>query len=155
MFSGWLRHKNHRDSRVSASFAWEAKSLQSTYSAALWAMEKRLAHANAAVAGKVRRLRFQIGDEFGLGSRLWAHLIGPLLLWSSKHEDKRSLTSRLPALPVGTGRLRPREALDCSALRSRAGGCDVVDGVVDFDDLANGLEAVGHVVGHLLLPHQV
>jgi radical SAM superfamily enzyme YgiQ (UPF0313 family) len=89
MFSGWLRHKNDPDPRVRARFAWEVKSLKSTYSAALWAMEKRLAHANAAVAGKVRRLRFQVEDEFGLGSRLWAHLIGPLLLWSSKREDKR------------------------------------------------------------------
>jgi radical SAM superfamily enzyme YgiQ (UPF0313 family) len=89
MFSGWLRHKNDPDPRVRARFAWEVKSLKSTYSAALWAMEKRLTHANAAVAGKVRRLRFQVEDEFGLGSRLWAHFIGPLLLWSSKREDKR------------------------------------------------------------------
>lgn len=89
MFSGWLRHKNHPDPRVRARFAWEVKSLKSTYSAALWAMEKRLAHVNAAVAGKVRRLRGQVEDEFGLGSRLWAHLVGPVLLWSSKREDKR------------------------------------------------------------------
>jgi hypothetical protein len=89
MFSGWLRHKNDPDPRVRARFAWEVKSLKSTYSAALWAMEKRLAHANSAVAGKIRRLRFQVEDEFGLGSRLWAHLIGPLLLWSSKREDRR------------------------------------------------------------------
>jgi len=89
MFSGWLRHKNHPDPRVRARFAWEVKSLKSTYSAALWAMEKRLAHVNAAVAGKIRRLRGQVEDEFGLGSRLWARLIGPVLLWSSKREDRR------------------------------------------------------------------
>jgi radical SAM superfamily enzyme YgiQ (UPF0313 family) len=89
MFSGWIRHKNHPDPRVRARFAWEAKSLKSTYSATLWAMEKRLAHVNAAVAGKIRRLRFQVEDEFGFGSRLWSHLAGPLLFWSSKREDRR------------------------------------------------------------------
>ncbi|PSH03861.1 MAG: B12-binding domain-containing radical SAM protein [Acidobacteria bacterium] len=88
-FSGWLRHKNHPDPRVRARFAWETKSLRSTYSAALWAMEKRFTPVNAAVAGKIRRLRCQIRDEFGLSSMLWAHVAGPLLLWTSKREDKR------------------------------------------------------------------
>ena len=89
MFSGWIRHKNHPDPRVRARFGWEVKSLKSTYSATLWAMEKRLTHVNAAVAGKIRRLRCQVEDEFGLGSRLWSHLAGPVLFWSSKREDKR------------------------------------------------------------------
>jgi hypothetical protein len=89
MFAGWLRHKNHPDARVRARFTWEMKSLRSTYSAALWAMEKRLQGSNAAIADKVHHLRIEVQKEFGLGSRLWSYLVGPILYWSSRREDQR------------------------------------------------------------------
>jgi radical SAM superfamily enzyme YgiQ (UPF0313 family) len=86
---GWLRYKNDPDLRVRARFAWEARSLRDGYAAALWAMEKHLRGANAAVAGKIRALRQDIGREFGVFSRMAARAVGPLLLWSARREEKR------------------------------------------------------------------
>ena len=73
---GWLRYKNDPDPRVRARFAWEARVLRDGYAAALWAMEKHLRGANAAVAEKIRALRQEIGREFGLVSRLVARAVG-------------------------------------------------------------------------------
>jgi len=89
MFAGWRRHKNHPDPRVRERFRWEIKSLRTTYSAALWAMEKRLRSSNPHVSERVHRLRRDVDKEFGLGSRLWGHGVGPVLYLSSIREDKR------------------------------------------------------------------
>jgi radical SAM superfamily enzyme YgiQ (UPF0313 family) len=86
---GWLRYKNDPDPRVRARFAWEARSLRDGYAAALWAMEKHLRGANAAVAEKIRALRKDVGREFGLFSRIATRAVGPVLLWSAKREEKR------------------------------------------------------------------
>ena len=86
---GWRRYKNDADPRVRARFTWEARSLKDGYAAALWAMEKHLRRANCAVADQIRGLRKDIGREFGLFSRLATRAAGPLLLWSTKREEKR------------------------------------------------------------------
>ena len=88
-FEGWLRYKNDPDPRVRARFAWEARSLRDGYAAALWAMEKHLKGANTAVSGRIRGLRQELGREFGLVSRVVAHALGPVLLWSARREEKR------------------------------------------------------------------
>ena len=88
-FDGWLRYKNDPDPRVRARFAWEARSLRDGYAATLWAMEKHLRGANEAVAEKIRGLRKQLGQEFGVVSRVLAHALGPILLWSARREEKR------------------------------------------------------------------
>lgn len=88
-FEGWLRYKNDPDPRVRARFAWEARALRDGYAAALWAMEKHLSGANTAVSGKIRALRKQLGREFGVMSRMVAHALGPVLLWSARREEKR------------------------------------------------------------------
>ncbi|HUP03278.1 MAG TPA: radical SAM protein [Bryobacteraceae bacterium] len=87
--AGWLRYKNDPDPRVRARFAWEARGLRSGYAASLWAMEKYLRGANAAVSEKIRELRKQIGREFGIATRLAERAVGPLLLWSARREVKR------------------------------------------------------------------
>jgi hypothetical protein len=89
MFAGWKRHKNHPDPRVRERFRWEMKSLRTTYSAALWAMEKRLRTANPGISEKVRLLRHDVDKEFGLTTRLWGYGVGPILYLSSRREDKR------------------------------------------------------------------
>ena len=86
---GWRRYKNDPDPRVRARFTWEARSLRDGYAAALWAMEKHLDGANRAVAGRVRGLRQEIGREFGLVSRIVTRVLGPLLLWSTRREERR------------------------------------------------------------------
>lgn len=89
MLNGWRRYKSHPDKRVRGRFAWEVAQLKGTYDAALWAMEKRLRTANANVATRIHSLRKEIESEFGLRSRATRALLGPILLWSSKREDRR------------------------------------------------------------------
>jgi hypothetical protein len=86
---GWQRYKNDPDPRVRARFTWEARSLRDGYAAALWAMEKHLGGANRAVAERVRGLRQEIGREFGLVSRVVTRVLGPVLLWSTRREERR------------------------------------------------------------------
>jgi hypothetical protein len=93
-FEGWLRYKNDPDPRVRARFAFEARSLKDGYAAALWAMEKHLRGANAAVAGKIRTLRQELGREFGFMSRVMVQAIGPVLLWATRREEKRLAAGR-------------------------------------------------------------
>jgi hypothetical protein len=86
---GWLRYKNDADPRVRARFAWEARALSDGYASALWAMEKHLRATNRAVSEKVRELRKEVGREFGMLSRLMTRIVGPVLLWSTRREEKR------------------------------------------------------------------
>jgi hypothetical protein len=52
-------------------------------------MEHRLKKGNPSVSAQVRALRQEIGREFGLVSRLTAHLLGPVLLWTTIREERR------------------------------------------------------------------
>jgi len=88
-FQGWMRYKDHPDQRVRARFEWEARNLRKTYNAALWAMEHRLKKTNEEVSGRVRELRKQIDAEFGGFSKWAARLVGPVMLWTAKREEKR------------------------------------------------------------------
>jgi radical SAM superfamily enzyme YgiQ (UPF0313 family) len=89
MFQGWKRYKDHPDRRVRERIANEAVKLRTTYNAALWVMEKRLKKTNASVSARIRELRREIEGEFGTATRLLCTVVGPLLLWTSKREDKR------------------------------------------------------------------
>jgi hypothetical protein len=89
LFSGWLRYKNHPEARVRARFAHEARKLRTTYNAALWAMEQRLKRTNPAISKKMTELRREIEAEFGLSTRLMRMVVGPVLVWTSRREDRR------------------------------------------------------------------
>ena len=89
IFQGWMRYKNHPDARVRLRIANEAFKLRTTYDAALWAMEKRLKKTNAEVAARIKTLRREIESEFGAATRLVRAVTGPVLLWSSKREDRQ------------------------------------------------------------------
>ncbi|MGH9524906.1 MAG: B12-binding domain-containing radical SAM protein, partial [Terriglobales bacterium] len=86
---GWMRYKDHPDQRVRARFEWEARNLRNSYNAALWAMEHRLRKTNSSVSLRIRELRKQVESEFGSFSKWAARLIGPVLLWSAKREERR------------------------------------------------------------------
>jgi radical SAM superfamily enzyme YgiQ (UPF0313 family) len=86
MLEGWKRYKNYPDERVRLRFQQEVEHLRTTYNAALWAMEKRL---KGPLKGKIRRLRHEIEQEFGLTPRLTRSLLGPLMYVTSKWEDRR------------------------------------------------------------------
>ena len=70
-------------------FEFEVRTMKSAYSALLWAMEKRLRRTNVAVSLQIERLRKDMGREFGLMSRAWARLLGPVMLWLTAREEKR------------------------------------------------------------------
>jgi radical SAM superfamily enzyme YgiQ (UPF0313 family) len=89
IFQGWKRYKNHPDVRVRQRIANEALKLRTTYDAALWAMEKRLRKTNGEVSSRIRELRREIEHEFGAATRLVRAVTGPILLWTSKREDRQ------------------------------------------------------------------
>ena len=89
MLAGWKRYKDYHDARVRARFEWEVRQLKSAYNASLWAMEKRLKHANQSISQQIRALRKEVEKEFGPTCRSTRAFLGPLLLWASKREDKR------------------------------------------------------------------
>ena len=55
----------------------------------LWAMEKYLREASPRAGENIRALRGEIQREFGLLTRLFANLVGPVLLWTSRREARR------------------------------------------------------------------
>lgn len=89
MLQGWKRYKSHPDPRVRERFRFEMEQLKGTYNASLWAMEKRLRTANASISARIHDLRKQVEKEFGLGTRVKRAIVGPILLWSSRREDRR------------------------------------------------------------------
>jgi hypothetical protein len=52
-------------------------------------MERRLKKTNPAVSTQIHALRREIDKEFGLLARLAAGLFGPVLLFTSRREEKR------------------------------------------------------------------
>jgi radical SAM superfamily enzyme YgiQ (UPF0313 family) len=86
---GWRRYGKDADPRVRARFVREARALSDGYSAALWAMEHHLRSRNAPVAAQIRQLRLEIGRAFGWFSRLATSVVGPLLLWTTRSEERR------------------------------------------------------------------
>ncbi|MGA2904481.1 MAG: radical SAM protein [Candidatus Korobacteraceae bacterium] len=89
IFQGWKRYHNHPDLRVRQRVANEAAKLRTTYDAALWAMEKRLQKTNLSVSVRIGELRREIEHEFGAATRLVRAITGPILLWTSKREDRQ------------------------------------------------------------------
>ncbi|MGA7291577.1 MAG: B12-binding domain-containing radical SAM protein [Terriglobales bacterium] len=89
MLQGWRRYRNYPDPRVRQRFAREMKKLSSAYNAALWAMEKQFKKINVSVSERIHRLRREIESEFPVVARLTAASLGPILLWTTRREDKR------------------------------------------------------------------
>ncbi|HET7184278.1 MAG TPA: B12-binding domain-containing radical SAM protein [Terriglobales bacterium] len=89
MLQGWKRYKNYHDARVRARFEWEVRQLKSAYNASLWAMEKRLKHVNGQISQQIKSLRKEVEQEFGVAAQSTRAFLGPLLLWTSRREDKR------------------------------------------------------------------
>ncbi len=89
VLQGWRRYRDDPDPRVRERFAREAAKLRSTYNAALWAMERQFREVNRSVSEQIQALRKQVEKEFGLGARFNSWLLGPLLLWTTRREERR------------------------------------------------------------------
>ena len=86
--AGWRRYKNHPDARVRRRFAWEARELATTFSAAT-AGAKLYYRRNPAMRAKMAGLLKALHEEFGWKSRLMAPLGGPYVYWKLRREEKR------------------------------------------------------------------
>ncbi|MGA3026088.1 MAG: B12-binding domain-containing radical SAM protein [Bryobacteraceae bacterium] len=93
-FEGWKRYRSYPDLRVRERFARELSSLRHAYTGMLWAMERRLRDTNEAVSRRIRELRADILRESGLDTRLVSAIVGPLMLWVAKREQKRLTAGR-------------------------------------------------------------
>jgi hypothetical protein len=89
LLQGWRRYRDYPDLRVRERFARDASKLRTAYSAALWAMEKQLKNVNREISTEIRSLRAEIEKEFGVLARAASCLGGPLLLHTSRKEERR------------------------------------------------------------------
>jgi len=86
---GFKRYRDHPDLRIRERFQREARSLTTAYSGVLWAIEKHLRLTNLAVSERIRALRKDIRRECGELAPLASWLLGPVILWAAKREEKR------------------------------------------------------------------
>jgi radical SAM superfamily enzyme YgiQ (UPF0313 family) len=100
MLQGWKRYKDYPDPRVRERFAREMTKVRSAYNAALWAMEKQFRKVNRSVSEQIHSLRREVEQEFGVVSRLTAAVIGPVLWWTARREEKRLAAGRTYEPPM-------------------------------------------------------
>jgi radical SAM superfamily enzyme YgiQ (UPF0313 family) len=89
LLTGWKRYKDWPEARVRERFAREMRHLSGVYSSALWAMEKQFRKVNANVSEQIRALRHEFGQESGIVSRTMPAVLGPVLLWTTRREERR------------------------------------------------------------------
>jgi len=94
MLQGWKRYKDYPDPRVRERFAREMRKLGTTYNAALWTMEHEFRKINFEVSRQIHGLRREVEKEFGVAARVTANLLGPVLLWTTRREEKRLASGR-------------------------------------------------------------
>jgi radical SAM superfamily enzyme YgiQ (UPF0313 family) len=89
LLAGWKRYKDWPDARVRERFAREMHKLNGVYSSALWAMERQFRKVDVKVSDQIRALRQEFKGESGVVSRMMPAVLGPVLLWSTRREEKR------------------------------------------------------------------
>jgi radical SAM superfamily enzyme YgiQ (UPF0313 family) len=89
MLLGWQRYKNDPDPRVRERFTRQVKKSIGVYNAALWVMEREFKPVNSGVSEQIHELRREVEKEFPVIARLTAAVLGPILLWSTRREEKR------------------------------------------------------------------
>ncbi|HVO63615.1 MAG TPA: cobalamin-dependent protein [Terriglobales bacterium] len=94
MLEGWKRYRDYPDLRVRERFTREMKKVSTAYNAALWAMEREFRKVNKQVSEDIRCLRREIQKEFPLVGRVTAGVLGPVLLWTARREEKRLAVGR-------------------------------------------------------------
>jgi len=89
LLAGWRRYKDWPDARVRERFEQEMRRLSGIYGSALWAMERSFRKVDARVSQKIRALRLEFGRESGAVGRMMPLVLGPVLLWTTRREEKR------------------------------------------------------------------
>jgi radical SAM superfamily enzyme YgiQ (UPF0313 family) len=94
LMAGWKRYKDSPDARIRERFAREMHKLNGIYSSALWAMERQFRKVDGRVSEQIRGLRQEFKQEGGAVSRMMPAVLGPMLLWSTRREEKRLARGR-------------------------------------------------------------
>jgi radical SAM superfamily enzyme YgiQ (UPF0313 family) len=94
LLQGWQMYNRAPEERVRERFARQAKKLRSTYSAALWAMEREFRKVNGGVSAEIHKLRRELQKEFPVKAHAAAAIFGPILLWCARREEKRLAAGR-------------------------------------------------------------
>lgn len=89
MMTRWQRYRADADPRVRARVAVGAAQLRTGFGAALWAMERYLRSTTPGVSERIRALRQETEREFGIATTALNRVLGPVLLWTSRHEQRR------------------------------------------------------------------
>ncbi len=89
LLAGWKRYKDWPDARVRERFAREMRRLSGIYSSALWVMEKQFRKVDENVSQQIRALRQEFKQESGVVSRMMPAVLGPVLLWTTRREERR------------------------------------------------------------------
>jgi len=90
MLLGVRRYKAHPELRVRKRFERDARTLRMVYSGLLWAMARSLRQTNVAVSQRIEALRHEIRDECGPWSALTSAVVGPLLFWTTRREERQT-----------------------------------------------------------------
>ncbi len=86
--AGWKRYKNHPSERIRSHYAWEARSLPTTFAGVIWAMKhwyRKVSHMRE----KLSAILADLCREFGWKTAAIAPVIGTVLYYSMKAEAKR------------------------------------------------------------------
>ncbi len=89
LLAGFKRYKDYPDARVRERFTREMGKLSGVYSSALWAMERQFRKVDIRVSEQIRALRHEFKQESGFLSRMLPALLGPVLLWTTRREERR------------------------------------------------------------------
>jgi radical SAM superfamily enzyme YgiQ (UPF0313 family) len=87
--NGWKRYKEHPDRRIRKIFGRKSNLLRYVFNPVLGVMERYNQNSNLAMAGRINSLRNELEQEFGPVTAASARLFSPLLLWTSRREEKR------------------------------------------------------------------
>jgi len=89
LLAGWKRYKDWPDTRVRERFAHEMQRLSGIYGSGLWAMEHQFRKVDRRVSDRIGALRKEFKQESGIVSRLMPMVVGPMLLWTTRREEKK------------------------------------------------------------------
>src|SRR6201993_3077818 len=89
LLAGWKRYKDWPDARVRERFTREMHKLSGVYSSALWAMEHQFRKVDRQVSEQIHTLRREFQQESGFLARMMPAVLGPVLLWTTRREEKR------------------------------------------------------------------
>jgi len=88
LLMGWKTHKNNPDSRIRRRFESNAKKLRYPYAGFMWGIRKWY-KSNKYMYDKMDSILQDIYKEFGWKTRLIAPLIGRVIYFTTKMEEKR------------------------------------------------------------------